>query len=304
MRAGDLAHAWTINARDLRQLSTPKHVGPRHLQRIWRGEPLDDARVLVRCYHGLGDTIQFIRFARPLRAIAREVIVWAQPELLTLISRCAGVDCAIPLHEGTPAAEFDVDIEVMELPFALRTDKEAVSADVPYIAAPGQPGQPLDPGFFHVGLVWSAGAWDTRRSIPLRLLAPLAELPHVRLHRLQPRVADEAPAPFALSDLTSPDIAGLAHNMSRLDLVITVDTMAAHLAGAMGIPVWTLLCMPCDWRWGEAGQAALWYPSMRLFRQSRASDWSHVIDGVGRTLAAHSDLFASEHRNGRCHPKL
>src|SRR4051812_14557401 len=85
MRAGDFERAWTINALDLAgrvAANLPKHEGPRHLQHIWRGEPLEGARVLVRCYHGLGDTIQFIRFAAPLRCVAREVVVWAQPELL------------------------------------------------------------------------------------------------------------------------------------------------------------------------------------------------------------------------------
>ena len=100
MRSGDFARAWTINDRDLTGLArVPKHTGPRHLQRIWRGEALAGKHVLVRCYHGLGDTIQFLRFMRPLRAIARRVTVWSQPQLLRLVEGIEGVDCAIALHD-------------------------------------------------------------------------------------------------------------------------------------------------------------------------------------------------------------
>src|SRR5690348_13438194 len=93
MRAGDFERAWSITDHDLARLirsGRGKHVGPRHEQRIWRGEELGGMKVLVRCYHGLGDTIQFIRFARPLREIAQEVVVWCQPELVTLVSRVDG----------------------------------------------------------------------------------------------------------------------------------------------------------------------------------------------------------------------
>src|SRR3954463_10313085 len=137
MRAHDFARAWEINDRDLAQriaAGDPKHRGPRHLQHIWRGEPLYGARVLVRCYHGLGDTLQFIRFAAPLRKIAREVIVWVQPELLPLIARVEGVDRALPLHDGEPDVDHDVDIEVMELAYALKATP-AMIRRVPYLAA-------------------------------------------------------------------------------------------------------------------------------------------------------------------------
>jgi hypothetical protein len=116
MRTGNFERAWAINDRNLavlRRLGPEKHTGPRHLQRIWRGEALRDKRVLVRCYHGLGDTIQFVRFMPALRAVAREVTLWCQPELLPLLERVDGVDRAAPLHDGTPDAEFDVDIEIM-----------------------------------------------------------------------------------------------------------------------------------------------------------------------------------------------
>src|SRR3954469_25203216 len=116
MRRGDFTLAWQIPDNHLaRRLARgePKHEGPRHLQGIWTGCPLVGKRVLVRCYHGLGDTVQFIRFAAPLRQLAREVIVWAQPPLAGLIATAAGVDRVLPLHDGTPDISFDADIEIM-----------------------------------------------------------------------------------------------------------------------------------------------------------------------------------------------
>ena len=165
MGAHDLRRAWQINDQLLRIAPRDdKHCGPRHRQRIWRGEPLDGARVLVRCYHGLGDTLQFIRFAKPMRRVAREVIVWCQPELLDLVKRVSGVDRALPLHDGTIDAAFDVDVEIMEMPYALRLRSGALGADVPYLRC-AAPDLPRSPGPLRVGLNWTAGEWDPKRSI-------------------------------------------------------------------------------------------------------------------------------------------
>ena len=130
LRRNDFQSAWRLSDASLaehRFSGVAKHAGERHLQRIWRGEDLKNRSVLVRCYHGLGDTIQFIRFAKPLREIAREVIVWSQPELLSLVRQVNGVDRVLPLHEGTPDASFDVDIEVMELAHALRVTSQLIT---------------------------------------------------------------------------------------------------------------------------------------------------------------------------------
>src|SRR3954452_22339431 len=115
MRTADLQRAWEISDRSLREYCVSgaiKHTGERHFQRIWRGEQLNGRSVLVRCYHGLGDTIQFVRFAQPLRDIAREVLLWVQPELLELVRGVEGVDQVWPLHDGTPGTTYDVDIEI------------------------------------------------------------------------------------------------------------------------------------------------------------------------------------------------
>src|SRR4051812_26744309 len=208
MRAHDFPRAWTLNEHDLsKRLADccPKHEGPRHLQHIWQGESLAGARVLVRCYHGLGDTLQFIRFAAPLRKIAREVIVWVQPELLRLVERVEGVDQALPLHDGAPDVDYDIDIEIMELAFALRATRNMI-ARVPYLApACGASRLRRTAAGIHIGLIWRAGDWDQRRSVNLRLFAPLAET-GVHFHLLQPLPNADAPPPFAANDLSCAEI--------------------------------------------------------------------------------------------------
>src|SRR5689334_7459864 len=233
MRAYDFARAWEINDRDLARriaANERKHEGPRHLQHIWRGEPLSGARVLVRCYHGLGDTLQFIRFAGPLRSIAREVTVWVQSELLSLVEQVEGVDRALPLDDGTPEVDYDVDIEVMELAFALRATPEMINC-APYLRAPADESRfarERNDGEIHIGLVSRAGGWDKRRSLDLRLLARLAE-PGARLHLLQPlTAADDQSVPFLANCLASRQISALAATMTQLDIILTVDTMVAH----------------------------------------------------------------------------
>src|SRR5205809_1886740 len=119
MRRGDFERAWQISDLHLRDRladGEPCWNWPRHLQPIWRGTPLAGRRVLVRCYHGLGDTLQFVRFAAPLSRVARHNIFWVQPALLGLVAGVAGVQEVLPLHDGDPGIDYDVDIEIMELP--------------------------------------------------------------------------------------------------------------------------------------------------------------------------------------------
>ncbi|WP_439392847.1 hypothetical protein ACRQ5Q_26675 [Bradyrhizobium sp. PMVTL-01] len=285
MRMGDFARAWAINDRDLAAAShPPKHTGPRHLQRIWRGEPLTDKHVLVRCYHGLGDTIQFLRFMQPLHDVARSVTVWCQAGLLPLVERTAGVDRVLALHEGAPGADFEVDIEIMEVPQALRVGRERIEMRAPYLTLPPRSAPAsLDREGLAVGLVWEVGQWDKRRAIPPAWLRHLA-VPGVALHSLQANATIEALAHIGARDVGTPDIATLGHLLRRLDLVICVDTMIAHLAGALGCEAWVLLHADCDWRWPSSGCRSLWYPSLRLFRQETAGDWGAVIWEVREAL--------------------
>ena len=297
MRRGDFAAAWALGDAGLaarRSAGTPPRWDlPRHLQHVWDGSALEGRRVLVRCYHGLGDTIQFIRYATPLRAIAREVIVWSQPALLPLLRTVHGVDRALELHDGAPDVAFDVDVEIMELAHVCRSELHTLPAVVPYVHV--EPAQSRAIAATHaagrraVGIVWRAGEWDGRRSIPAALVQEiLGAVPGVDWYILQ-RGVDSPEAAIALGiDAGSDDPFAAAQTMRALDLVITVDSFPAHLAGALGVPVWTLLHSEPDWRWMDAPREnSPWYPTMRLFRQDsgRPGDWRPVLERLAVELS-------------------
>jgi len=292
MRAGEWSAAWRVSDRVMTaHAGVPCWDRPRHEQWIWDGTPLDGRRVLVRCYHGLGDTLQFIRYAPLLREIGAETTFWVQPALIPLLRTVRGIGTLLPLHDGVVDAEYDVDVEIMELSHVFRSTPQTLPADVPYLHI--SPAPRADDGRLHVGLVWKAGDWDDRRSIPVRLLAPLAEVPGVTLHVLQRGSGlAERPAGFGI-DAGSDDPLAAAATMRALDLVVTVDSMPAHLAGALGVPVWTLLQAEADWRWMEDRDDSPWYPTMRLFRQPRPGAWEPVVARVADGLRACSGTGSS-----------
>jgi hypothetical protein len=284
---GHLEAAWAINDAILKRRIASRQIcwtWPRHLQFVWNGDAPAGKRVFVRCYHGLGDTIQFIRFIRQLRAVARHVAVWAQPALLDLLATAAGIDQVLALHDGKPDVEYDVDIEIMEVPHALRVS--SIPNDVPYLTCPHPVRQRQQDGPLRVGLAWKGGEWDGRRNVPLHLLKRLADVSGVRLFSLQRDFREDVRVALAATECDT--IGKTAARMLELDLVVSVDTMVAHLAGALGLPIWTLLHAHCDWRWGRSGPKTVWYPTMRLFRQSSPGDWSNTIDSVCAALAVHS----------------
>jgi len=284
MLSGEFEKAWQKTDKDLRaRAGQPCWHLPRHFQYIWDGNPLEGKRVLVRCYHGLGDTIQFIRYMPLLKAVAAEVIVWAQRELLPLLETAQGIDQLLPLHDGTPEVAYDTDVEIMELPHIFRTTLATIPAHVPYLH--------VEPRFLSsapeqlaVGVVWQAGNWDGRRSIPFSALAPLAAIPGVQLCILQ---GDAEWAGWQAGVGINPGALNLyeyARVVRGLDLLITVDSMPAHLAGALGVPVWTLLHADADWRWMQHRNDSPWYPTMRLFRQTQAGDWAGVVERLVEAL--------------------
>jgi hypothetical protein len=229
--------------------------------------------VLVRCYHGLGDTIQYARFLPHLSA---EVVVWVQPALLDLLATLPGERELLPLHDGAPQTAYDVDIEIMELGHALRIGLESLPGSMPYLRVPPAP-RPASA--LCVGLLAQAGDFNALRSLPADLLvSSLADVP-VSLFGLQ---LGGLPG---TTNWSTPDVLALASRLQALDLVISVDTMVAHLAGALGVPTWTLLPTPADWRWMEQRADSPWYPSMRLFRQPRPGDWRSVMQQVRAALA-------------------
>ena len=281
MLLGNFAEAWMESDCVQRYRSsagiTCRHE-PIHLRFVWDGSPLECGRVLLRCYHGLGDTLQFIRYVPLLKERARHVMVQAQPGLIPLLQSMQEIDRLIPLGGAEP--DYDVEIESMELPHAFRTTPATIPAAIPYLRVKSAP-KPLDDRRLRVGLVWTAGAWKPERSIPVSELAVLTSVPGVAVFSLQRGPSrKDLPAIGCAGELGSDEIPDTAAAIGSLDLVITVDTMIPHLAGAMGKPVWTLLHFHSDWRWMLDRDDSPWYPTMRLFRQPSPGDWQTVIGQV------------------------
>jgi hypothetical protein len=301
MLQGDFESAWQLADRD-RDLLSGRSMNaatlPRHNRAVWDGSALDGRRILVRCYHGLGDTIHFIRYMPLLAKRAASVCVEAQPELLDLFSGVPGIDTLCGLSDGRDRdcdeLGCDSEIDVTELPYAFRTTLDTIPAAVPYLQA-----KPADlaaarrrlaalPGR-RVGLCWAAGDWKPERSLTLGALTPLAAVPGVAFVSLQRGPAYESwrmmrEGPPIAAELISDSVAETAATIAALDLVITVDTMVAHLGGALGVPVWLMLHAAADWRWLLDRSDSPWYPTMRLFRQSSRGDWGSVVDQISPQL--------------------
>jgi hypothetical protein len=218
------------------------------------------------------------------REIVSHVAVWAQPPLIPLLQTVDGIDELLPLHDGAAETDFDVDVESMELPHVLRSTVATLPAQVPYLHV--TPRGLSGDGNLRVGLVWQCGDWAPERSIPLDLVLPLAEIAGVTLHLMQIGSAlDNRPAGFGVLS-GNEDLLEAAQTIAALDLMISIDSMPAHLAGALGVPTWTLLQADCDWRWMCGRDDSPWYPTMRLFRQERPGDWGAVIERLRSELAA------------------
>jgi hypothetical protein len=284
MRNGAFEEAWKCSDADLKaRAGKPCWHLPRHFQYIWNSESLEGKRVLIRCYHGLGDTIQFIRFVPFVKAIAKEVIVWAQPKLIPLLKTMQAIDLLFPLHNGSPEVEYDSDVEIMELAHIFRTTLSTIPSTIPYLHV-----EPMlllpDNQEFKVGIVWKAGDWDERRNIPFSYLQPLVDIQNIQVIILQD---DPAAAGWKqefginAADLNFYDQARVIRG---LNLMISIDSMPAHLAGALGVPVWNLLHAHADWRWMNERDDSPWYPTMRLFRQQQEGNWENVIKTVAAEL--------------------
>jgi hypothetical protein len=283
MRAGRFADAWCVSDAALRLRSgIDCSQWPRHEQFIWRGAPLTGRRVLIRCYHGLGDTLQFVRFVR--RAAASHVTLWVQPQLIPLLRTMSGIDRLEPLHDGTPQLSYDIDVELAELMHVLRVTPDVLASELPYLSVAPAELEARRVAHLRVGIVWAAGSWDARRSLPCASLAVLGKLPGIAWHVLQrgPALREWRHGFGAIPRIES--IVDEARVLRALDLLITVDTCSAHLAGALGVPVWTLLPYDADWRWMLDRSDTPWYPTMRLIRQRRLGDWSEVVHTVMHEL--------------------
>ncbi len=301
LRTGDFAAGWREYEWRWKQQSRfprpkPRFQPPRFAMPPWDGTPLRGKTILLHAEQGFGDSIQFSRYAPLVANLGGRVILEAHPELCRLFSTLPGVQQIIA--RGEPLPRFDAHCPLMSLPLAFGTLLETVPGAVPYLFADPKAVEewnhkvgPHD-NRPRIGLCWAGSPThhdDRNRSISLRQLSALAA-PHVTFHALQKNVPTDAfsnlPQAFAVVDHRSElgDFADTAALIANLDLVITVDTSVAHLAGALGKPTWVLLPTNPDWRWLTDRPDSPWYPTMRLFRQQSPGDWETVLRRVKAAL--------------------
>lgn len=263
----------------------------------WDGGALAGRTILLDAEQGFGDAIQFLRYAPLVAERGGSVIVRCAPELAGLFGNTAGVRAVVAAD--APAPVVDLRCPLPSLPLVFATDLENIPARVPYVGADaGQvatwKARLAERGAgCRVGLVWASQSKHrtaAAKSISLAALAPLAAIPGVRFYSLQKgeaaREAQRPPAGLRIEDLSAEldDFSATAAVVANLDLVISVDTAVAHLAGAMGRPAWTLLKYAPDWRWLLGRDDCPWYPTMRLYRQPARNDWEVVVAAVAREL--------------------
>lgn len=272
----------------------------RFAQEPWDGRPLDGRRILIYGEQGAGDILQLIRYVPMVVRRGGRVLLEMYEPLVRLLRRMPGVEAVVPPGVRWGAvAEYS---SIMDLPDVFATTAQTIPAEVPYLDA--------DPADIHVwrqrlegfkgmkvALVWAGGdatADNPRRSLDATLLRPLLEIPAVAFFSLQLGRGDDVNALGAdaarLTDLSPHlrDYADTAAALSQMDLLISVDTSTAHLAGAMARPTWTMLMKQgVDWRWLDDREDCPWYPTMRLFRQTTEGDWPGVIRRVAEALRAH-----------------
>ena len=262
----------------------------------WDGSDLTGKTILLYAEQGFGDTIQFIRYAPLVAQRGGRVIVECQPPLVRLLQTVAGIEQIIPRGEPLPA--FDLQVPLLSLPHLLGTTIDTAPADIPYLTPPANPISLPKALGLKVGIAWAGSATnrnDRNRSCTLDHFLPLLEIPGVTLYSLQKGRDAEAVRQTAIVDLNSQlhDFADTAAAIAQLDLVICVDTAVAHLAAALGKPVWVLLCCDADWRWMRDRADSPWYPTVRLFRQATPGDWQGVLAAVVAALQGRSSQISA-----------
>ncbi len=259
-------------------------------QPAWQGDAFTGKTLLLWPEQGFGDFLMFIRYLPLVKALGGRVILQAPRTLFDLAATCRGADLIVPF--GAPLPPFDLQASLLSLPWLLRTEVASIPAEVPYLDVPDQvphrqgllDALSLARGSMRIGLVWSGNPDNSRnmeRSMPPEALAPLGSLRDVAWFSFQlgrkevPTLPDLVPLAHLLGNFSD-----TAYAMSGMDLVITVDTAVAHLAGALGIPTLLLLSFQPDFRWLLEREDSPWYPSLRLYRQSAYGDWASVIQQV------------------------
>jgi tetratricopeptide (TPR) repeat protein len=261
--------------------------------REWQGEPLAGRTLLVHAEQGLGDTIQFARYLPLLAARGARVVLACAPALIPLLGKMPGVASAVPKTGALPP--YDLWVDQMSLPRLFCTRPGTIPAPAGYLRAdPARVAEwmPVRVPRPRVGIVWAGNpehSNDSRRSMPVDALAPILAVPGIEWISLQVGPASAAiTARFGIRDRSAAlvDFAETAALVATLDLVIAVDTSTAHLAGAMGKPVWAMIPFAPDWRWMTGREDSPWYASLHLFRQPAPGDWTGVARSVAGALAA------------------
>ena len=272
---------------------TPSFPSPRRSfpYPAWDGrQPLRGKRIVIHAEQGYGDTIQAARYLPLLEKQGSQLIVACQPPLVRLLSSVSRTIQVLPFGSALPTADYHLPL--FSLPGLFSPDIAAIPRCYPYLQPPVEQLQHWSAlceetaAGFRVGLAWSGKPKpDPGRSIPPQLLAPLAQVADISWFSLlvadQPRQSGVR-LPFPMHDFSGQisDFADTAALINHLDLVISIDTAVAHLAGALEVPVWLLLPTPCDWRWMIDRNDSPWYPTMRLFRQPSVANWSSVVREV------------------------
>ena len=268
----------------------------------WAGEPLREERLVLLAEQGLGDQIQFSRFGPVLAARGIDVTILTSEAMRPLLSTLEGVSIATPADAPAPNGRPLRWLPLMSVTHVLGIRPDTIPANVPYLAA--EPARvdawrrKLGTQGFKVGIIWAPGparTWfDAQRFIPLGLFAPLASLPDVRLISLQHGAPAGEIGTVAFrdrievfdidADPAAPRFLDTAAVMAQLDLIVTCDTAAAQLAGALARPVFTAVTHVADWRWLGGREDTPWYPNMRVFRQSKPGEWSDVFTRIAAAV--------------------
>jgi hypothetical protein len=265
-------------------------------RKIWDGSPLNGDALLLRAEQGIGDTIHFVRYAGLVRQRGGRVIVESPPETHKLLEAARDVEQVVAPGQAPPDVKWEV--WMMSLAHRFGTTLQTIPAEVPYLTHDPARAQRLRPFVetargLRIGLVWAGNpkySHDRQRSCPFEAIVPLTRVSGVSCFSLQrgPTQARDAARVDEVDMINLAnecrDIADLAAAISLLDLVVTVETSAAQLAGALARPVWTLLAYDADWRWMTGRNDSPWYPTMRLFRQPARGDWDSVIREVAEAL--------------------
>ncbi len=312
---GDFKHGWP--AYEYRWVNPPGYN--QELKKyLENGGSLLHKTILLHSEYGLGDTLQFIRYAQILKKMGATIIVESQKQLIHLLKLCPYIDQVITADEPTP--QYNFQALIMSLPLILQNHAEETPKNIPYLYA--------DQGLieqwrkklnndtnFKIGICWQAQTHKDstytsvqkdaqKKSIPLNILAKLSQIPGVSLYSLQKIYGTEQlnalPKKYSVHDLGDFDTSNgsfmdTAALMQTFDLIITIDTCVAHLAGGLGVPVWLLLNHAADWRWQLDRSDCPWYPTMTLFRQKNLDGWDEMIHTViGKII---SKIYGTPQKN-------